>query len=304
MSILAAVDTSDASRTALRHAAREARLRDVPMTILYCLERESRGETWWHWLAGESSDPDVLRQRTRERLDAFVDEALAESHRPESWTIQIRESKPSDGIEAMLEESDHELAVLGATGSNRLEQFLLGSTTQHVVQNSPVPVLVVPKEASPHPYERILAPIDFSECARLGLQRAGHLAKREHAKMFVLHDTHVSSSGLGRPDLAPSSDVIERRRREAHETMDNHLEHLSLASDRVERILRVHSYDRHEPAEAIVEAVRDHGIDLVVMGTHGRGGMERVVLGSTTYRVLHRIPCPVLTVRSPLQEEG
>jgi nucleotide-binding universal stress UspA family protein len=57
-----------------------------------------------------------------------------------------------------------------------------------------------------------------------------------------------------------------------------------------------------DPAHAIAEYARGHGIELIVMGTHGRTGVSRALLGSVAERVVRKAPCPVLTVRTPERE--
>jgi nucleotide-binding universal stress UspA family protein len=304
MSILATVDFSDASRAALRHAAREARCRDRALTVLHCLEARSTGTGLWSWLSGDDPEPETLRDRGRARLDDVVRATLDPSERPDDWTTRILVDSASEGIVSVLDEHACELVVMGATGRGRLEQFLIGGTTEQVVRSSPIPVLVVPDGVPAAPYERILSPVDFSECARLGLERATELAERDGAELLVLHHAHVASSGPGRPDMAPAREVVDRYRQDVDGKLDAWLKELETDAERYRKLLRVHAYDRHDPAEAIVESARDHDVDLVVMGTHGRRGVERLFLGSTTYKVLHRMPAPVLTVRRLPVERG
>ena len=63
-----------------------------------------------------------------------------------------------------------------------------------------------------------------------------------------------------------------------------------------------HSIARGEPFVNIVRYARDNEIDLIVMGTHGRGAVKHMLLGSVAEKVLRKAPCPVLTVRDPEQE--
>ncbi len=135
--------------------------------------------------------------------------------------------------------------------------------------------------------KRILCPIDFDDHSGRALARAEDLALRHGAELRLLH---VLSS---RPDsiLMPSAAVAARVDRAAGAHLDE------LAATIRERGVRCEAAILHgDPAFQILQAARDGEADLVVMATHGRKGVPRVVLGSVTEAVLHATPCPLLTI--------
>jgi universal stress protein A len=148
--------------------------------------------------------------------------------------------------------------------------------------------------------QRILAPIDFSECSRAALEVAAGLAQRFDAELVVLHvwEAPVYSGVAGLPDLTvqlcdePPSTRAEFERSRAGRELDRML--AAVDRTRVNALKRV---DVGDACEAIVRAAESGGHDLIVMGTHARSGLSHLVMGSVAEQVLRRAPCPVLIVR-------
>ena len=135
--------------------------------------------------------------------------------------------------------------------------------------------------------KRILCPIDFDEHSGRALARAEDLALRHGAELRLLH---VFPS---RPEPVPMPRTGFPA--EADRGGGSHLE--ALAEMIRERGVRCEAATLHgDPAFQILQAARDVEADLVVMATHGRKGVSRVVLGSVTEAVLHATPCPLLTI--------
>jgi nucleotide-binding universal stress UspA family protein len=135
----------------------------------------------------------------------------------------------------------------------------------------------------------------------VALQYARELAKRFGAELHVLHVVDATSpaviAGIGSyaaaaPDLWQEMADAERHRVEA----------LVSDRDRTELHARTVCEAAESPAEAIVRYAGNYLIDLIVMGTHGRRGVSRLVMGSVTEQVQRIAPCPVLTVRHPERE--
>jgi nucleotide-binding universal stress UspA family protein len=135
--------------------------------------------------------------------------------------------------------------------------------------------------------QRILCPIDFDEHSGRAVARARGLAARHHAELLLLHVLPLRSESI----LMPRPDVAAQVDRAA----SAHLGELAgmIREDGVRcAVATVHG----DPAFQILQAARDGDADLIVMATHGRKGVPRVVLGSVTEAVLHATPCPLLTI--------
>src|SRR5262245_31264863 len=137
----------------------------------------------------------------------------------------------------------------------------------------------------------ILHPTDYSERSEIAFQLACSLARDHHARVIALH---VMPPLLQGEDVVryPSGDDSERRWREQLLQTQFPGSHVRVEYQVVEG----------EPATEIVRMAGELNCDLIVMGTHGRTGLRRLLMGSVAEKVLRTAPCPVLTVRSPLPE--
>ena len=157
-------------------------------------------------------------------------------------------------------------------------------------------------------YQRILVPLDGSERAASALVHAESLAKLANATLVLLQvipsaamlvsETAVGSSGMGLPTVDPFVSASQYESIEqtlatgANETLDAAAAPLIANGITVETIIL-----KGAPADSILAYAREQHIDLIVMSTHGRSGLARLVYGSVAESVLHHSPCPVLLVR-------
>jgi nucleotide-binding universal stress UspA family protein len=149
---------------------------------------------------------------------------------------------------------------------------------------------------------KVLFPTDFSSCARQAFARATSLAGRFGAELHVLHALPPLWYGVYDP-LAyamPSEEAYAAVRRTAQE----HLK--ELATDPLTAGLHVVTTvsEDYPPAPAILDYAERQGVDLIAMGTHGRRGPARLLLGSTAEEVVRHSACPVLTVREAQNGEA
>lgn len=136
---------------------------------------------------------------------------------------------------------------------------------------------------------RVLFPTDYSEAAEKAFVHAAHLAAVHGAELHALHVTSEPSEGSRRLIPAGSLDAAAQLGIAAGPAAG------PLPGDRIiERVIRADS-----APEGIVRYAEEHDIDLIVMGTHGRQALERMLIGSVAERVVREAPCPVLTVRAP-----
>ncbi len=137
--------------------------------------------------------------------------------------------------------------------------------------------------------KRILCPVDFSECSRLALNEASARAARYGAKLFIVHvDEFGQAYPPGHSGYSPQLDEHRRLLKEAQPT--------SQEIDYELHYLRGNVMDEIRRFAALRE------VDLIVMGTHGRTGLARVLKGSVAECVTKHAPCPVVTVCSSERE--
>ena len=140
--------------------------------------------------------------------------------------------------------------------------------------------------------KNILAPTDFSEVSNTAVVYAAKLASAMNASLHLNHVMSDPVSGSWAVESAGMGHTLEQSAREGREKLAK----LLTAEER--GTLDVESYVGFgSPADQIVDYAEKHSIDLIVMGTHGRAGVEKMWLGSITEKVLRKAHCPVLVVR-------
>ena len=207
---------------------------------------------------------------------------------------EVLQGEPYRTIVDFANARDVDVVVMPTRGRTGLERLLLGSTTERVLRQSDVPVLTVrPDDAIVrYPFADVLLPTDGSDCAREALDVACDLSAAGDADLHLLSVVNVASLGA---DVRSEFQVeaLERNASSVLETAS------TAAGDR-----------GGEPAASVIEIgasvhkailayVEEHGVDLIVVGTHGRTGFDRYLLGSVTESLVRTAPVPVLTVREP-----
>lgn len=139
-------------------------------------------------------------------------------------------------------------------------------------------------------FKNILVPIDFSECADQALRTALEIAGDGKARLRVVHVMpHYQRWSIEQPFWAP--DPESERRVQQH--LEDHVTKVARRS-----AVRWRSEARWgDPAELVVDLATQYGTDLIVMGTHGRSGWSRLVIGSVAEKVVRHAPCAVMTIR-------
>ena len=140
--------------------------------------------------------------------------------------------------------------------------------------------------------QKILVPTDFSDFSQQALEFALALAEKFRAKLYVMHVWELPMTGsLLPPEPYPEAVLTEEQTAAA--------EHLTKVTDE----LRASDFDAEpvfvfgKPYMEIVKAAADLDVDLIVLASHGRSGISRLVLGSVAEKVVRLAPCPVFTVK-------
>lgn len=187
---------------------------------------------------------------------------------------RVIEALPADAITEQAAAAGAELIVMGTHGRSGLNRWVLGSVSERILRESPVPLLTV-REASPGPVRNILCAIDGTEASRSAFRLATGVGACFGARITALY-VHESGSPQPAPDLCKWIPDEARQHCEIRE------------------LIR-----QGDPAKEIVALASEEAFDLLVIGAPRRRFFEGVVLGTTTLRAVRHAPCPVLTVRGP-----
>ena len=141
------------------------------------------------------------------------------------------------------------------------------------------------------PFKRILAPVDFDQSSLKGLELAAKVAQQNDGTVSVLHIVPVDIDVSGMPQYV---DLIKRQEKLDREQL------ATIAKQHLADVKWEILDEMGQPADVIVQIATKMAADVIVMVTHGRRGLARLIEGSIAERVLRNAPCPVLAVR---QEE-
>lgn len=143
-------------------------------------------------------------------------------------------------------------------------------------------------------FKKILVPVDFSEHSTAALKAAIELARVFDSNLHLLHCYQIQPGGMSPYGVAiPSSYITEIRDAASRQLAEWQEKHVP-AGIPVDALATPKA-----PSEAIVEAAKTTGADLIVMGTRGLSGFKHVMFGSVAERTVRFAPCPVMTVHAP-----
>jgi nucleotide-binding universal stress UspA family protein len=279
--ILLATDGSEEAELAARTAADLAGKTSSELHVVYVLV-----------LAPETlHDPfgtaarEELERRGRARLDELV--GRLEAFGGAVGGAHLRVGSPGVEIVAQAEELGAGLVVLGSRGLGAMRRALMGSVSDSVVRHAPCPTLVVREEPLTFPTKVLLA-TDGSEEARLAATTAAALAGGTDSEL------HVVTVGPFVPTvLAATEEEPARMAREARRTLDEQVELIEAAGGNVAEA----HLGLGGAAEEIVALAEDVGAGLIAMGSRGRGGIRRALMGSVSERVVRHAHSPVMIFR-------
>lgn len=264
-----ASDGSEFSAAAVREAISMARKCGAELHVMSLVatgvEHEGLGET-------------ILKQEleaAQEHLDQVKAQAAEAGIACETHLIHGQNVQQE--IVDLAERTKADFIIMGRRGRRGLARMMLGHATAHVIGLARTNILVVPRAA--HIEGRhIVVGTDGSRFADAAAVTATNLAQFCNAKVTVVSVTT--------PSHGPE------RRAEAQTAVDLAVTHMKSKGVDAEGLVL-----EGQPAMTIVEVARERNADLIVTGSHGRGALERVLLGSTSERILSETPCAVLVVK-------
>ncbi|QMV84118.1 universal stress protein [Corynebacterium hindlerae] len=288
--VVVAVDGSDASKVAVRWAANTAMKRDIPLQLAssYAMPQ---------FLYAEGMVPpqeiyDDLQAETMVKIDEA--RAIASEVAPDiKIGHTVAEGSP---IDMLLEMSKNcTMIVMGSRGLGGLSGMVMGSVSAAVVSHAECPVVVV-REDNPvddtTKYGPIVVGIDGSAVSEKATEYAFAEAAARGAELHAVHtwmDMQVQASLAGLAAAQQQWQVVEE---EQHALLS---ERLAGFQSEYPNVVVKKIVTRDRPVRALCDAAE--GAQLLVVGSHGRGGFKGMLLGSTSRALLQSAPCPMMVVR-------
>jgi nucleotide-binding universal stress UspA family protein len=225
---------------------------------------------------------------------------LLDSHSSNDIKIITEIKRGLSAAPAILEyvsDKQIDLIVMGTHGRRGLGHLLLGSAAEEVVRLAPCPVFTIRELKEPKPVmqvNNILVPIDFSNHSEKALTYASEIAQSYNAQLQVLHiieeTMHPAFSVTGKSSIF---DLVPGIKEDSKKRIAKMLE--KFVSDKVKSKVFIQG---GRAANDIIKFAKENSTDLIVIATHGLTGLEHMLLGSVTEKVVRMAHCPVFTVKS------
>jgi nucleotide-binding universal stress UspA family protein len=220
-------------------------------------------------------------RRELKKLETAVRDTGVQVH------AELRSGDVFDEIKRAIEIEKPDLIVMGTHGRRGVERWFMGSTTEKLLRHSPVPLVTIRESGEKFVqtrFQRILVTTDFSEGTLDALNYAFSVAQENESKLTLLHVLHDASA-----------DSFGKYREAVVTGVRKQLDDLVPAEARnwCDIVSRV---DSGVPYRIILQALEDEKIDLLVMNIHGKGMLDRALLGSTAERVVRAASCPVMMI--------
>ena len=283
--LLLATDGSPFSEGAIREAIHLAKQCSSTLSAVTVIETNPEFETIAPQLLERSE------RVARAHLEAVKAQAKKEGI---DCAINILEGEDSyNYIANEAVKSKASMIIMGRQGRTGLKRLAMGSTTARVIGHAPCNVLVVPREAQVA-FKSIVVATDGSKFSAAAASEAIGIAKRNGSKLTIISVVPAEFATPTDIEIAMSQRelIVEKEMRVAEENA-------KIVKDAAQKegVAAQAFVMSGKPADAVIEIAKEQGADLIVLGSHGRTGLEKLLMGSVAERVIVLSPCAVLAVK-------
>jgi len=284
--ILLPFDGSDGAAEVLHHASEIAHWADATIHVLYVADTTRNSVT-----VVEEHTIDVLERQGEEIIEEAEDTLDTLGN---AYETDIVQGNPAPTIVEYADQYDQDLVVMPTHARDGIERYLVGSVSEKVVRLSSVPVLSVrmqPDEQLTFPYENILIPTDGSAAATHAAEYLVEFAATIDATVHVVSVVKDAALGVDVRSTV-SGKENEQAAAKAIDTVVSHAETHGVANT-------VRHIEHGSPVEEFLDIIESNDIHTVGMGTTGKRGTDRILLGSVAEKTVRSAPVPVMTVAEP-----
>jgi len=277
--ILLPIDINIDSKQQLKTAIKIAKLCDSEIFIVHVLPENGM----------KSTVKEVVLNNTKEALNEVKEVFGKEGIEVKEPVIEY--GKPVDVILKMAIKEDVNLILTGSGSKKNKEKFKRGNTAERLMRQSDKPIWIV-KSDKENKLKSILCPVDFAGPSHCALKNAILLSKFFNAKLTILgvYEQYENSSPRFEVDLKEEN---AQRLKQFETEMHEFISEFDLSG--IDCKIDIKAGFAHKQ---ILKSIKKNEHDLLVMGTHGRSGIKRFVMGSVTEKVTREVPCSFITTKT------
>jgi nucleotide-binding universal stress UspA family protein len=220
-------------------------------------------------------------------------ERIVERDGGELKVVHVEKGSPADALQALAEQGEADLIVLGSTHHAHVGSVAPGSVAEHLLHGARCRLVIAPKGYgdADHSQDRLrVAAVGFDGMAE------SYAALEEAAKLATKFGGSLRVIGVDTPVPAMGAAAAAQAGAEAGPDFQTQLN--SAVTQLSEELRALPVYERGDPVRKLLEAA-EVGVDLLVLGSRGFGPVMRLLIGSVSSRVIREAPCPVLVVPRP-----
>ena len=276
--ILLATDFSKSSEYVLENAIDMAKIFQSEITLIYVLPKDIENK----------KAKELLKEFALKQLN-LINEKINNEGIPTSEPV-LDHGNFSDKIVQAAEKINANMIIIGAGEKLKNNVLLLGSNAEKIIKKSNKPVFVV-KNGKQFSIKKILCPVDFSDESKRALKNAITMAHRFKAKLIILTVYEVSylNSIKNKINLEQQIEYIHI---EHQKEFDSFLDNFNLTGLDVTKEIK-----QGVPDIEILKAIEKHNFDLLIIGTTGKSGINKILMGSVTEKVIRKIPSSFITLK-------
>ncbi|MBZ9630804.1 universal stress protein [Salegentibacter sp. LM13S] len=277
--ILVATDLSNASENVVENAIDMAKIFESEIALVYVLPTNT----------GNKKTDDLLKKFAAKELGEMNKLIKDKGITPMEPFLEYGDF--SDKVIEVSKKIEANIIFAGAGEKLKDNVFQLGSNAGKIIKKSNKPVFIVKNQESLS-LKSIVCPIDFSVQSRLALKNATMMARRFDAELVIL-SVYDASHLFAIRNKINIDEQIESLDKDYQRQFDTFLKDFNLNDLKITKEIK-----QGEPAKEILNTIKHYESDLLIMGTTGKSGISKILMGSVTEKVIREVPCSFITLKS------
>jgi len=231
---------------------------------------------------------DMVKETATNRLQEIQNKINEQGIHVEEILINV--GSPFDQIIQEADRLNVNLIMIGFKGMSTDDKFKLGITAERIIRRANKPVWIV-KKGDVQPIKKILCPVDFSTPSSRALKNAIHLARNFKAELTIVMVVQPLSFLF--PLTHPYDEAEKTYMKKQQDRFNFFLKNFNFYNVKWNKMIR-----EGKPAQQILDIAKEISTNLLIMGTSGRTGLSRILMGSVNKKVVREMSCSVITVKS------